>query len=241
MTFQFFQLTLRDFIIVFSLWRFSSVTRVGRPDWTAWLWRLGSFLEGGHIYAFLWRYFISFVLIVRPANFLFDLLFFRALLYREFYTIIGNLLTLWTLYRLTEPKWREKMVGTENPERSDGEREDRPGRPASYTTGSTQVISYRISIFLIFWFETCFIYTGTWRQGREDSSRGWPLYAQMSAKDSTTELAEPFHGRSAPRVGSGGNDYGTLTPKCESPVKLRSGRASKVAEGNAVTQSNSAR
>jgi len=77
-----------------------------------------------------------------------------------------------------------------------------------YRTGSTQVISLRISISLL-WFEICFIIiTGAWRRGLEDSGRRWPLYAQVSVRDPMTELVEPSQERSAPRIGTGDRDYG---------------------------------
>ena len=77
-----------------------------------------------------------------------------------------------------------------------------------YRTDSTQVISLRISISLL-WFETCFItITGAWRRGREDSDRRWPLYSQVSVRDPMTELAEPSQEKSAPRIGTGDRDFG---------------------------------
>ena len=71
--------------------------------------------------------------------------------------------------------------------------------------------------------------TSAWRRSREDSSRGWLLYAQVSARDPTTELAEPSQKRSAPRIGSGDHDYGNTERRvCQSE------RASEAAQSNST-------
>ena len=160
--------------------------------------------------------FVSFYLRV-PQIFCSDLSYFFSC---EFCRRIGDLLaTSEILRRLTKYRRREKMPGTENRKRSDG---GRIGRGAQHPTGNTQVISLRISISLL-WFETCFAIH----------------YRRMVARP---RGQRPGMATLRPSVDGRSEAEATMeTPKGESPVNLRSGRASEAAEGNVAAQSNSAR
>ena len=129
------------------------------------------------------------------------------------------------MHRLTEPKWEER--------RRPGLRNDggRIGRDAQHPTEwVASRISLRISIFLFWDIDSRHVLSphiiGAWRRSREDSSRGWPLYAQVLARDLTTELAEPSLERSALRIGSGGNTdiEMRVSRKTEIRENLRGGR-----------------
>jgi len=221
-------------------WRFPSVTksRKTRPNsatLASWilLFRRWTYLCTLILYFVDFVDFVSFYLRVSQI-FCGDLLFLFIIVLRVC-RMIGNSLAILGILRLTEYRWREKTAGIENRKRRDGGQID---RGAQHSTGRIARRWYRFAFrYLCF----CSKYVlsphiiGAWRWGREDSGRGWPLYAQMSARDSTTELAEPFQDRSAARVGSGGNDYGgTPTSKGESPVNLRFGRASAAARSNSA-------
>jgi len=181
------------------------------------------------IYALLRRYFrfrVCSVLFVRPADFLRRFIILSCVLFR----IIGDLLvTLWILHRLTEMKRED---GRDRDSEEKWWRTDRPGCPTSYRTGSMQVISLRISIFLL-WFETCFIATYYRRMGsrlRGQQPRMATLRPSVGERSLTTELVEPSHEKPTPKIGSGGNDYGNVdiemwvSRKTEIREDLRSSR-----------------
>jgi len=103
-----------------------------------------------------------------------------------------------------------------------------------------QVISLHISIFLL-WFETYFIvmYYRHMTAGPQGQQSGMATLLKCRRETRRSLRSSLMKERSAPRVGNGGNEYGNADTKCESPAKLKSGRASKSKE-NAAIQSNSA-
>jgi len=135
-------------------WRFPSVTRIGRSDWTAQLWRpeFFHFLEGGCICALLCL--ISSISCL--VRFTCASRRFSAVIYHFFSCVI--------VPRVLQDNWRPSC-DLRNFASSHGEKERRRlgpriGKgvmePRHPKTGSAQVISLRISMSLLS-FETCFI------------------------------------------------------------------------------------
>ena len=187
------------------------------------------FLEGGHICAFLWRYFIDFAFVsfnlCVPQIFCVNLSFFRAFVLRvlqDNWRLLYNLMNFASSHRTIdeERKWLEEEWWRTN----------RLRRPVSYRTDSTQMISH-FDIFALSrdMFYRHILQAQGWQLGMASLR---PIVGETWWQSLRSPLLKGRYLESEAEAPI----TGMPTPRCESPTKSRSGRVFETAEGNSTTR-----